>query len=603
MTQYSQETSLALWMSVPLAIVAGAAALGYGSMAARFLRIRPNFGDAGVLGLLCLGIIAEMIHFVTALSSTVQVCVLVIGVVLAVVGWREGKIVAALRPLGIAGIFVVMVLQAKSLRQTESDMALYHLQTLRWYREFPIVLGLGNLHGRLSFNSTLLLIDALTDHVRVRWIPNLLFATFIWISLFIRFRTVQSLQGATEGEVRRRIEYWYLVIVLGITGLLPRLWGETWAINADIVAAYLIMYWVALSLRYADSDLASKVSLLLLTSSLAMSVKISAAPLLVLTFLTIVMSFKVAGKYVRRPSIVAGLLLIPWMARGLLLSGCALYPVRQTCAFNLPWAESPDMVYDEYISIRSWARLEWEGHFTKALHDWNWVGPWMKSNWRQPLPAFLVMGAVLGLAAFLFNSSMANSMSREIKLLCIAMGGCVAFWFLSAPDIRFGTGFLFSAATLWMSLACAAWLRNPHLYSRTMAMPATFMALGALIAMRTIYFRPEYTLFAIPKVEAYRINVGERKSIWVPANGNECWDHPLPCTPYVNAAAIAKVEVRDIWLKPASSPPPPYGFRLQSSVNAFPEERYSENSHKNLRNITRTNIEPSPVGDSVPTHR
>lgn len=37
---------------------------------------------------------------------------------------------------------------------TNYDSGLYHLSAIRWINEYPIVPGLGNLHGRLAFNSS-----------------------------------------------------------------------------------------------------------------------------------------------------------------------------------------------------------------------------------------------------------------------------------------------------------------------------------------------------------------------------------------------------------------------------------------------------------------
>jgi hypothetical protein len=41
------------------------------------------------------------------------------------------------------------------------DTGLYHLQSIKWINEFGTVLGLGNLHGRLAFNSAIFIPSAL----------------------------------------------------------------------------------------------------------------------------------------------------------------------------------------------------------------------------------------------------------------------------------------------------------------------------------------------------------------------------------------------------------------------------------------------------------
>ena len=43
------------------------------------------------------------------------------------------------------------------------DTGLYHLPTIRWLESFPIVPGLGNLHGRFAFNCSYFLYVALLD--------------------------------------------------------------------------------------------------------------------------------------------------------------------------------------------------------------------------------------------------------------------------------------------------------------------------------------------------------------------------------------------------------------------------------------------------------
>jgi len=44
------------------------------------------------------------------------------------------------------------------------DNALYHIQTMKWHQSYPVIKGLGNLHGRLAFNSTILLLSGLFNY-------------------------------------------------------------------------------------------------------------------------------------------------------------------------------------------------------------------------------------------------------------------------------------------------------------------------------------------------------------------------------------------------------------------------------------------------------
>src|SRR5262245_4356835 len=136
-----------------LALCAGVAAVGYGSGLARVLQIRANLGDRGILGLLGFGFLGCALHLVIALSTPVQAVVLAGGVMLAVVLRRDIRNDASLSLAGATGLCIFVLLHPQAFRNY--DDGLYYLQTFKWNHEFPVTAGLGNLHGRLAFNSIL----------------------------------------------------------------------------------------------------------------------------------------------------------------------------------------------------------------------------------------------------------------------------------------------------------------------------------------------------------------------------------------------------------------------------------------------------------------
>ena len=44
------------------------------------------------------------------------------------------------------------------------DTGLYHAQYIKWIRNYPVVPGLGNLHGRFAFNSMFLVLSGLLTY-------------------------------------------------------------------------------------------------------------------------------------------------------------------------------------------------------------------------------------------------------------------------------------------------------------------------------------------------------------------------------------------------------------------------------------------------------
>ena len=61
--------------------------------------------------------------------------------------------------LGLITILFIALIAARKI--TEYDTGLYHAQSILWLKQFPVVPGLGNLHGRLAFNPMFFPISAL----------------------------------------------------------------------------------------------------------------------------------------------------------------------------------------------------------------------------------------------------------------------------------------------------------------------------------------------------------------------------------------------------------------------------------------------------------
>lgn len=55
---------------------------------------------------------------------------------------------------GAAMLLTLWLANRAMAAEMNSDAGLYHLTTVRWLTEYPIVPGLGNLYGRLAFNSS-----------------------------------------------------------------------------------------------------------------------------------------------------------------------------------------------------------------------------------------------------------------------------------------------------------------------------------------------------------------------------------------------------------------------------------------------------------------
>src|ERR1700693_3368773 len=216
-----------------------------------------------------------------------------------------------------------------------------------------------------------------------------------------------------------------------------------------------------------------------------------------------------------RACTLAAVVLAVWMRHGVLLSGCAIYPVRQTCLSVLPWAVSPRDVDDQAIGIRSWARRpgEWDRDF--VLRDWSWLSPWVSAARKNRSLQLFLASAALGVLTAAFGAGIRRQPRDDLALIVACLAACLGFWFWSAPDVRFGAGFIFASTLFGPSLAGAAWLHQRSFYSYAPLVLTLLMALSALRGLTRL--RADSFFYAIPEAAVYQLPTTQgSRLLWVP---------------------------------------------------------------------------------------
>lgn len=530
--------------TLPLALGAALAAFGFGSGLAAVLRIRANPGDAGILGLLVLGFLGSALHFVTPLTPEVHLAVLGAGVVLALTR------TPALRRPGVAWVLPALIfLSTLANRQTayNYDIALYYLQTMRWITEYPIVAGLVNLHGRLAYNSLIFPLTGVADTHGTGWIANLVLMQFVLLSLVLRLRRFSAGGPGTAAA------FWVLftaILLLALgNGSVTNWYG---IMNADVFVAVLSVYFLCVAIGLAaDGDRAPDLAILLFLAVFAVLIKASAAPLLPAAA-ALVWRYRGSLSHIPvwRTAAVACLVLSVWLARGFTLSGCAIYPAPATCIFRLPWSVPAYQARSETVAIRSWARKEGEFDFDKVLRDQAWIPEWIHTSGKDPSIRLFLLLTPLGLLALVPRQRHWGVPKGLILTISGGYAVYLVFWFTSAPNLRFGRGALLSMALLSAGAALQSAIGLPRFAPRGPALATAVIAAAGLQIFWRAPFDYRYIEAAIP-ANLYTTPGGNR--VFVPSDPvvrDRCWNHPLPCTPYIDAYALQRLRWPKDWPAP-----------------------------------------------------
>jgi hypothetical protein len=147
-------------------------------------------------------------------------------------------------------------------------------------------------------------------------------------------------------------------------------------------------------------------------------------------------------------SVVAGGLMA---ARTWVMSGCLVYPASFTCRGG-PSAIGAERAAAESSVILSWARSGTADHL--AIPDLSWIPAWYSElEWDIGF-RIAIFAIIVGIAVRLLDRRGAEDGDRRLPgLLWLYAALGIMFWFVAAPDARFGFPLLLTLGALVLAPA------------------------------------------------------------------------------------------------------------------------------------------------------
>ena len=423
-----------------------------------------------ITGIVLVTVYAQIVSLFTKVSLGANLVLLALSVLIAVYYREElgdellsmlGKLKSGANFYVYLAVFLIMAYGA-SHGYMHYDSDLYHAQAIRWIEEYGIVRGLGNLHVRLAYNSSAFPLSALYSfrflggqsyHVMSGFFALLLAWQCVDIKSFLR-------RGhPVISDFARLAAIYYLFTI----------YDEMMAPASDYFLSclvfYIIIHWLDMNVRHERSYL--PYILLALLGVFAITIKLSAAPMLLLTIVPIYKLFHNRTKEKMRAFWVsvalAFVIVLPFLIRNIILSGWLLYPVTFLDFFGFYWEIPKGLAAYDALEIRTFGRgyNDVATYGSVTMREWvpNWFASITGLNKIMLILALLsIVAYVIYLAYFVlafvgekseklksFNNSKVIEISHRSMLSMadfLTIGGtligCFAFWFLSAPLIRYG---------------------------------------------------------------------------------------------------------------------------------------------------------------------
>jgi hypothetical protein len=461
-----------------------------------FDELRVHLAIQAILGMVFLTVAGMFFSLFVPLGAIVNILFLLGGLTLSILAYRNRW----LTWLGVRSFFLlrrgdawlpgllllilIFALDKSTGQPTNPDTLGYHAQAIRWVESYPAVPGLGNLHHRLAFNSSWLLLNGLFSFVYVfgqslRAMAGLLFMLTGWYfaSSFVEFFKTRAPVDFLCGAL--------LLISVYFTK------SELSSPGTDLPAVLFAWVVLALFLQGLVRDGNQRwmfLGLAFIFSVFAVTIKLSVVALGLLAIFVLFLAGR--QRYFSLYLLVgAAIAAAPWLARNVVLSGYLLFPFPSIDIFDFDWKIPIGQVFGARDGVLAFARIPHLPVSTvMELSTAEWIPVWFER--ATLVRKMLFLGAIFfSPALVLLGGLLSRKLDWQILGVYVSLYFGLLYWFFSAPDFRFGFGFVFAVLLVSMLIF---WQVLPLVLTRGFA----------LVVLAFSFAYPSYLLVASLDVDS-----------------------------------------------------------------------------------------------------
>jgi hypothetical protein len=476
--------------------------------------LRLSFGknDAGIafpvvcfIGMSFLGIISFYCSLVIPLNFVFKIS-LQIPVLLLLFNSRNRKnIVLQLKTpfsnfsvsdFSLLFVSLLMILFLASSPVIHPDTLNYHVFSVEIFNKYGTVTGIGNVKLDLGFQSlwfSELAFFNFSFFKSALWFP-LNGTVMAWFIVFLLSR-ISLMKDKTLESKKASSAIWAFILILFCILSWTQIRLTASSLSPDFIAviSVLMSFYFFAEMHFKNSDDRSEL-MAIYFSVIAVLIKLSAAPILLIPVFIFGQAVK-RNRWILAGRIIAmsALLWVPILIRNLISTGYPFYPSSFAAIFPLDWKMdiSRILVLQHYIT----AYARFPVLIANITQEYNTpFGTWLPVWWKhlylidKVVIVFIIAGLLIDILFFSIWKRFYTG--RRIAALVVSVTGII-FWFVNAPDPRFGTGFLipmiyFQYAPFVPSLVDKG---NGNIYGKLTLIKNIFSLLICIyIGYRTIYF-------------------------------------------------------------------------------------------------------------------
>lgn len=415
-----------------------------------------------IFGIMGLTVYAEMFSLFYKVGAVAVILLFVFAIIASIFSSVRKQIylfIAALKSLffdryKMLRVIITVVLLLASLYvacgvETFYDTFLYHAQAIRWIEEYGVVRGLGLFHSRFAYNSAFMSLQALFG---LKWLWGIeLHSVNVYCALVLSMWSIHSLSLWKHQSFRPSDGLKCMLIIITWVFQLEFICSP----NTDYLALSMVVYIIANLCDaiyackenkdinpFSDSTLTGQFIVYSLLSVYAITLKLSVFMILfIAVYPAVVLIKNKSWKQILFAMVCSGIILFPYLARNIIISGYLIYPYSQIDLFNLPWKLNKGLLDYDRAEIIAYAKsFDYAELAYCPLSQWI---PFWWSNvplmWRRfmEVSSLFIAAAFFKCVTYLFRKEKTAYGNLLLMIYSISAAMLIT-WFFSAPLLRYG---------------------------------------------------------------------------------------------------------------------------------------------------------------------
>ena len=458
-----------------------------------------------IYGIVLISFISLACNFFTALTPEINSLIFLIIAILTILNKKTKKIIfnfKILLPAIVVSILCTLLVY-KSKTYTP-DAALYHLNYTGLINSEKIIIGIANLHHRFGFISIMQYTSAIFNNIIFSdngiVLPSAILAGSVIANFYSNFYLYIKKKQVSN------IHFIYLFCVIIFVSIKMTRYSDY---GNDAPGHFIFFFLISEILKEKFSKIDFD-KIYLLTVFILLN-KISFILVCILPIIQVIKNKKIK---IKATTILTSLLIIFWLVKNFLVTGCLIYPIEKTCYSKINWSTNNNLTINTnqvLVETEAWAK----GYPDQKIYnqkdfikDFNWIKTWGTKHFfviiNKVFPFILVL---LISYFFLRKGNDSNPPKNEIilKPLLIFFAASILLWFLKSPVYRFGySSIILMIVILYINIMKKFFIpteKNIKFFYTTMLLLAVFVTLKQMPrilltensdAWPNLYYKSEY---------------------------------------------------------------------------------------------------------------